>query len=104
MTRSSTPALWDAMPWLVTTLKPRRMVSLGNALAGTLSWTRCFLSCWPPKPKLLPWETVCLSHVMPDTAPLRSTLVLVESISPRSMTIPLISTKNLSAGVQSSIW
>ena len=45
MSRSSTPALWDSMPSLVSTRKPKERVSSGNKLAGTVTWTVCLLSC-----------------------------------------------------------
>ena len=104
MTKSSTPALWAVSTSLVSTLKPKERVSAGNRLDGTVSWTVCFLSRSAAKPRLVPCWTVCRSQVMPDSTPLRVTLVLVESISPKSMEMPMISTKNLSVGVQSSIW
>jgi hypothetical protein len=104
MTRSSTPALWASISWLVTTRNPREMISFGNELAGTRSLTKCFLSWTGPNPKSVPCWGVWRSHEIPDSKPLMATLVLVESISPRSMATPLISTKNLSPGVQLSIW
>ena len=91
-TKSSTPALWDSMGWLVSTRKVIDTVSSGNELDGTVSCTRCFLSSSAPKPRSDPCWNVCRSQEMPDSTPLRVTLVLESSISPRSMATPLIST------------
>jgi hypothetical protein len=57
-----------------------------------------------PKSRLVPCVGVERPQEMPSWLPLRDTLVLFSSISPRSIIVPLMSTKNLSVAVHESIW
>ena len=97
---SSTPASpAGLLAWKMSSSWPS-----GITVLGTVKLTVCFLSFSGPNPRSLPWTGVSLVQVMSCTCPLRGSLVLSLTISPRSTGTPFTETMKLSPSVQPSIW
>ena len=90
---------------VVSTSKLNSRVSPGIKLPGIVNTTLWILSFSPPKPRLEPCASVSRSTVIPSTSSLTSTLTLLLSISPRSISTPFTTTVNVSVfESHSSIW